>query len=213
MPKIDLVDLEGKKKASRNLSDDVFAVTTNPMVIAHAVRYYRNRKRAGTASVLTRANVRGTGKKMWAQKHTGRARHSDAQAPQFTGGGRAHGPHPHRASIRFPHQLRRLALKAALSDRLRSGQLRLLALPALEQPSTKIFRGFQQRAGLPNGSLLFVFEPEATTAYLSVNNLPRVSARRAMSLTAYDVIASKSIVMTDKAAEILTTRLTEAAHG
>ncbi len=213
MPKVDVLDLDGKKKSTRDLSAAVFDIKANPVVIARAVRYYRNRMRAGTASVKTRAAVHGSGRKLWAQKHTGRARHADAQSPTFVGGGRAHGPYPHRASIHLPHRLRHLALRAVLSDKLRDGCLRLLALPAIKEPSTKRFQAFPQRAGLTTGRILFVFEPDAKMAHMSVRNLPKTRSRRALSLTAYDVLASRNLVLTEKAAEVLIQRLTEAAHG
>lgn len=213
MPKVDVLDLEGKKKSTQDLPAVVFDVKANPMVIAGAVRYYRNRKRAGTASVKTRSYVRGSGRKLWAQKHTGRARHADAQAPTFVGGGRAHGPHPHRASIRLPHRVRRLALRAVLSDKLRDGNLRLLALPAIDKPDTKLFEAFPQRAGLLGGRVLYVFEPEAMSAHLSVRNLPNTRSCRALSLTAYDVLSARHVVLTEKAAHALVGRLTEASHG
>lgn len=213
MPKADVLTLEGEKKSSRNLPASVFDVTAKPVVIAQAVRYYRTRMRGATASTKTRSEVTGTGKKMWAQKHTGRARHADAQAPQFRGGGRAHGPRPHRSSIHFPHRLRRLALRAVLSDKLRDGRLKLLALPKIDSPSTKLFRNFPQRAGLLDGRILFVFDPDAKTAYQSAVNLPNVRTCRAMSLTAYDVLASKNLVLTEKSADLLAQRLEEQSNG
>jgi len=213
MPKVDVLTLEGDKKESRDLPPGVFDVTANPVVYAHAARYYRTRQRAGTASVMTRAEVRGSGRKLWAQKHTGRARHADAQAPQFRGGGRAHGPRRGRASIHFPHRLRRLALRAALSDKLRDGHLRLLSLAPIESPDTRLFQGFPKRAGLTAGRVLFVLDPDSRQAYLSIRNLPNVTVRRATSLTAYDVMASRSVVLTDKSVDLLSSRLTEAAHG
>lgn len=209
MPTLDVLNLDGEKKSTRNLPAEVFDVTAKPVVLAHAARYYRTRMRGGTASTKTRDLVRGSGRKMWAQKHTGRARHADAQAPQFRGGGRAHGPKPHRASIHFPHRLRRLALRAALSDKLRDGRIRLLALPPMEGPSTKLFRGFPRRSGLLSGRILFVFDPDARMAYQSVVNIPNVRTCRALSLTAYDVLASRNLVLTEKAVELLEKRLTE----
>lgn len=213
MPKVDVLDIEGKKKTSRELPPSIFDCRARPAMINNAVRYYRTRMRGGTASTKDRSEVHGTGKKMWAQKHTGRARHADAQAPQFRGGGRAHGAKPHRSSIHFPHRMRRLVLRAVLSDKLRDGRLRLLSLPKIEEPATKLFRGFQQRAGLPNGTVLFVFEPEAKMAHLSVNNLPKTRSCRAMSLTAYDVLASRNVVLTEKAVELIAKRLTEESNG
>lgn len=213
MPKVDVLNLEGQKMSSRDLPPDVFDATVKSVVIAQAVRYYRTRMRGGTAAVKTRTFVRGSGRKIWAQKHTGKARHADLQAPQFRGGGRAHGPTPHRSSIHFPHRLRRLALRAALSEKVRAGALRLISLPAIDKPNTKLFQGFPQRIGLTQGRILFVFEPEAKTAYQSVSNLPNTRTCRALSLTAYDVLASRNLVLTEKAADLLTLRLTEADRG
>jgi len=213
MPTADILNLDGEKTATRDLPADVFDVTARPIVLAQAVRYYRNRRRAGTASTKDRSQVRGSGRKLYAQKHTGRARHADAQAPQFRGGGRAHGSKPHRASIHLPHRVRRLALRAALSDKLRDGRLKLLALPSIEQPSTKLFRAFPQRSGLSVGRILFVFDPDASMAYQSVINIPNTRACRAMSLTAYDVMASRHLVLTEKSADLLAGRLSEAARG
>ncbi|MBI4178717.1 50S ribosomal protein L4 [bacterium] len=210
---VDVFNVNGEKSEKKNLPEAVFNATAHPTLIAQAARYYRNRKRAGTASVKTRAAVRGSGKKIYAQKHMGRARHSDRQAPQFVGGGRAHGPTPHRASIHFPHRQRRLALRAVLSDKLRDGKLFLISLKKMETPSAKAFRGLTHRIGATEGSSLFVFEPEATSAWLSVRNLPNTSGTRALSLTAYDVLRARNLVLTDKAADILASRLTEAARG
>lgn len=204
---LDVLDLEGKKTAQRELPESVFNVRVNPIVIAQAVRYYRTRMRGGTAAVKDRSAVRGSGRKIYAQKHTGRARHADRQAPQFVGGGRAHGPKPHRSSIHFSHRLRHMALRAVLSDKLRDGRLHLISSQKIDQPSTKLFRELPALAKFQSGKNLYVFEPEAKAAYLSVRNLPDTSGCRAMSLTAYDVLASRNIVLTEKALDLLARRL------
>lgn len=211
MPKVNLLSLDGKAKQAQ-IPDEIVSERIDPMLIARAIRYYRNRKRAGTASTKTRSEVRGGGKKPWAQKGTGNARQGSIRAPQWVGGGRVHGPKPHRTAIWMTYRDRRAALRHALAEKLQAGTLQLLKQPSMDKPDTPPFSRLVDASDLPS-RVLFVLDADATNAYLSVRNLQGADSKRALSLTAYDVASAGSVILTEKSVDVLKARLTEERGG
>ena len=123
MPTLKVLDMAGKEVGDISLSDDVFGIEPNAAVLHAAVRAYLMNQRQGTHSTLTRAEVRGGGRKPWRQKGTGRARHGSIRSPQWTHGGVAHGPKPRCYRVTLNKKVRRLALRSALSAKVAGGEM------------------------------------------------------------------------------------------
>ena len=119
MPKLAVVDMAGKKVGNITLSDAIFGIEPNAVVMHMAVVNYLANQRQGTQSTLTRTEVSGGGKKPWRQKGTGHARQGSTRAPQWRHGGIVHAPKPRDYSYSLNKKVRRLALKSALSDKAR----------------------------------------------------------------------------------------------
>src|SRR6185436_2694961 len=126
MPKVDLVDAVGKKVGDRDLPAELFEARISVPLMHQVVVAGLAALRAGTHSTKTRAEVRGGGRKPWRQKGTGRARQGSTRAPQWTGGGVAHGPKPRSYEQRTPKKMKAAALRSALTDALQSGKLAIL---------------------------------------------------------------------------------------
>jgi large subunit ribosomal protein L4 len=137
MSTLDMKTADGATGASVELPDEIFGIEPNVGVMHQVVTAQLAAKRAGTHSTKTRAEVRGGGAKPWRQKGTGRARQGSIRAPQWRGGGVAHGPHPRDYSQRTPKKMVRLALRSALSDRRSEGKVVVVDDWAITEPSTK----------------------------------------------------------------------------
>ncbi len=184
-----------------------------PAVLREAVLMYEANRRVGTASTKTRGDVAGSTKKLYKQKHTGRARHGDKKAPSFRKGGVAHGPHPRDYRYAVPRKALRQALRVALAAKLADGQTLRWEGAALPKPSTKAVAGALAALGAEGGALLVGGATVAPALLLSVRNLPRVRALPASDLTAHDVVAHRWLVLLDGAFEALEARLTAPAAG
>lgn len=157
--------------------------------------------RQGTHSTKTRGEVSGGGTKPYRQKGTGRARQGSIRAPQFTGGGIVHGPHPRDYSQRTPKKMKAAALRGALSDRARDGRVHVIsALVIGDAPSTKTARTVLDSLAAQNGNrntkLLVVITRADEMSRLSVRNLPSVHVLTADQLNTYDVLSNDEVVFT-----------------
>src|SRR5712675_2527414 len=123
MPTVKIMDLASSEVGEIELVDAVFGVDLNEPLIHEAVRSFLANRRAGTSATKTRGDVSGSGKKLWKQKGTGRARIASIRSPLWKGGGNVHGPQPRDWSVAFPKKMRRGAIKSVLSERLREGNL------------------------------------------------------------------------------------------
>ena len=178
-----------------------------PAVLREAVLMYEANKRVGTASTKTRADVVGSTKKLYKQKHTGRARHGDKKAPSFRKGGVAHGPHPRDYSYAMPKKALRQALRIALAGKVQDEQLLRWEGAAFEKPSTKAVVSALGVLGAEGGALLVAGGPVDKNLLLSVRNLRRVRALPAAEVTAHDIVAHRYTVLLDGGLEALRERL------
>src|ERR1051325_8850278 len=163
MPTVKVRNLKNKEVGEVALSDAVFGVELNESLIHAAVMNYRANGRAGTSATKTRGNVSGSGKKLWKQKGTGRARVASLRSPLWKGGGNVHGPQPRDWSYELPKKMRRGAIRSVLSGRLREGGLVVVENFELSSHRTKDFAaalatfGFDKRvlivAALDNDNL------------------------------------------------------------
>src|SRR5215468_7440106 len=148
MPTVDVKNLKNEKVGELKLSDNVFGAELNESLIYYAVNNYLTNQRQGTVQTKTRGNVSGSGKKLWKQKGTGRARVSSLRSPLWKGGGNVHGPQPRDWSTKMPTKMKRGALKSALSERLREGALVVVDGFGLENHKTKDFSATLDTLGL-----------------------------------------------------------------
>src|SRR5438309_4826278 len=123
MPTLKVRDLKNKEVGDLELSDAVFGVPFNESLVHAAVRNFMANARQGTSATKTRGNVSGAGRKLWKQKGTGRARIASLRSPLWKGGGNVHGPQPRDWSYNLPKKMRKRAMSAAISERLREGKL------------------------------------------------------------------------------------------
>lgn len=197
MPSLKLIDFSGAAAGDRPLADAVFGIEPNVHVMhLHVVRQLAN-WRAGTHSTLTRAEVRGGGKKPWKQKGTGRARAGSSRSPLWRHGGVVFGPKPNNNYTKdMPKKMRRLALRSALSAKVQD----LVGLTewALEKPSTKTVVGFLRQIGA-TGKTLIILEGPNDVVTRSARNIEGVKLVLASNLSVKDLLNHDKIVVTPAA--------------
>ncbi len=141
MANIDVVDLTGKKVGTLELADEVFGpAQVNEALLWEAVKHYRAALRQGTAATKNRKLVSGSGKKLWKQKGTGRARVASIRSPLWRHGGTVHGPQPRSYDYAFPRKKALGALRAAIASKLADGHLTVVESFELKEPKTKLYR-------------------------------------------------------------------------
>ena len=198
---IDVLDVKGKKSGSVELPDNLFDVQTNVPLIHQVVVAQLAAARQGTHNTLRRGEVSGAGRKPFKQKGTGRARQGSIRAPQMTGGGIVHGPHPRDYSQRTPKKMIAAALLGALSDRARGDRLHVVESLALgDTPSTKATVAYLESVA-SSKHVLIVIEYNDEISRKSVRNLEAVHVLDFSQLNAYDVLVSDDIVFTKAAFE------------
>ena len=185
-------------KATADLPADYFDVQTNVPLIHQVVVAQQAAARQGTHATKTRGEVAGGGAKPWRQKGTGRARQGSRRAPQWTGGGVVHGPQPRDYSQRTPKKMIVAALRGALSDRARSGNLHVIeSIVTGETPSTRA--ALKALAEVGGAKILVALSRDEDVAWLSLRNVASVHALAVDQLNAYDVLNADDIVFTTAA--------------
>jgi large subunit ribosomal protein L4 len=199
MPIVALYNTRGEQVGEVALADSVFGVEVNEAVMHQAVLTFLANRRLGTAATKTRAEVRGGGRKPWRQKGTGRARHGSIRSPIWKGGGVVFGPQPRSYRISLPRQVRRLALKSALTSKTNSGSLIVLDQLIMESPKTREMAGIFK--SLKTGrKVLLVLDGPQENIIKSARNIPGVKTLNAGHLNVYDILNSENLVMTRDAA-------------
>jgi len=202
--KVDVFGVDGNKSGTAELPAELFDVQTNIPLIHQVVVAQQAAARQGTHATKTRGEVRGGGIKPWRQKGTGRARHGSRRSPIWVGGGTVHGPQPHGYSQRTPKKMIAAAVRGALSDRAREGQVFVLdQIVAGETPSTKAALKALQVAG-DVSKLLVVLDRTEEVAWLSLRNVATVHVLAVDQLNAYDVVVNDGVVFTKAALDTYT---------
>ena len=197
---VDVIDAKGKKAGKAELPAALFDVQTNVPLIHQVVVAQLAAARQGTHDTKTRGEVRGGGIKPWRQKGTGRARHGSRRSPIWTGGGVVYGPHPRDYSQRTPKKMVAAALRGALSDRARDGQVFVISeLVSGEKPSTKAALASLTSLVGDVSKVLVVLDRFEDVAWLSVRNAADVHALAVDQLNTYDVLVNDKIVFTSAA--------------
>lgn len=196
------------------LPPEVFGVEVSLDLLWRAVRTHLANVRQGTASTKDRGEVSGGGRKPWPQKHTGRARHGSIRSPLWRHGGVTFGPKPRDWDLDLPKKMRRKALLSALSARAQEGQVFLIDRLGFSRPRTKDAVALISKLGLPEKTLVVVAPEEyEIPVYKSFSNIPGVECYRADLLHAYVVLEHDALLLTEKAVEALTRRLSHAQVG
>lgn len=194
MPNYSVFDKTGKKVSDIALSDAIFAITPNASAMHLCVVAYLANQRQGTQSTLTRAEVKGGGKKPWRQKGSGRARQGSIRSPQWTHGGIALGPKPREYGKTVNKKVRRLAMKSALSSKVAAEEL--IVLDSLEMNEIKTKEVVSVLKALETGKKVLIVLPEKNeTVYRSARNIKGVKTTLVSTLNVYDILNCDSLVV------------------
>ncbi len=200
MPTVKVRNLKNEEVGDLELPDAVFGVELNEALIHAAVKSFLTNRRQGTVGTKTRGDVSGSGRKLWKQKGTGRARIASIRSPLWKGGGNTHGPQPRDYSTSLPKKMRRGALRSALSERVREGNLVVLDALAFDKPRTKDFIGALATLNL-EGRTLVVDSIDNSNLMLSARNVQRTKIVGSNSLNIYDLLRHEKIVLSRAAVE------------
>ncbi len=212
MATLDVYNRSGEVIHQKELSDDFANAPVNEAVVHQCIVAYRANQRSGTASTKTRGEVKKSGKKLYRQKGTGRARVGDSGSPTRVHGGVAFGPRPRSYRQHTPKKVRRLGLSSVLADRFKSGDCLLVGQFSLDKPRTKDVVEFLSVLNF-GGKVLFVLDEHNQNVHLSVRNIPKVHSCGWDMLNVYDVLWHDKIVITELAAEKLQERMLRPVNG
>lgn len=206
MPKVDVINLENKVVGSVELSEEVFAAEVNENLLYEAVRCHMAGVRGGNAKTKTRHEVSGSGKKLWKQKGTGRARVGSIRSPLWRHGGTTHGPQPRDYSYQLPKKMVKGALRSALTAKLKSGELCVVSEFVLADHKTKAVRGTLNKLEAKK-SVLLVDNSAGRNLDLGTRNLVGVKVVASKDLTTYDILGHKKVFLSQAVAEKLSEAL------
>ncbi|MFN3323653.1 MAG: 50S ribosomal protein L4 [Bryobacteraceae bacterium] len=209
MPKVDVVDLRNQKVGELELADSVFAAPVNEALLYESVRHYQAGQRRGTAKTKTRHEVSGSGKKLWRQKGTGRARMGSIRSPLWRHGGTVHGPVLRDYSYRLPRKMLLGALRSALTAKLRDGELSVVQAFALPDHKTKTVQGVLATFDVRKTLLLVDNDDNNRNLALGSRNLPGVKLVASREVTTYDLLGHERVLMSEAAARKLSEALAQ----
>lgn len=205
MPVVDVLNTKGEKVSQTELADSLFDVPVKQSVLHEVVTMQLACRRAGTASVKHRSDVSGSGRKLFRQKGTGRARRGDIKAPPLRGAGSVFGPDPRSYAYRVPRKVRKMALKMALSCKLKDNQLVVLDGFSLEKIRTKDF--VDALTSLKFQNVLIIIDQKDENLELSSRNVPDVKVLRTEGLNVYDILKYENLVLLESSIKGIEGRL------
>ena len=194
-----VVNLDNKQVGTVDLLPEVFKLEdVNNHLIWEAVRHFLARRRSGTAKTKDKWEVSGSGKKLWKQKGTGRARVGSVRSPLWKGGGTTHGPHPRSYDYAFPKKARRAALRNALSAKLASGQVVVVESWEVESHKTKALIQTLSKLGV-SGSALLVGAEAGDKLALAASNNPKLQTVESLGVNVYELLKYDQVVFSKEA--------------
>ena len=205
MPVVDVQNTKGKKVSQVDLAEDIFEVEIKTNILHEIVTMQLANRRAASASVKHRSDVKGSGRKLFRQKGTGRARRGDIKAPLLRGGGVIFGPDGRKYTQRVSKKVRKTALKMALSSKLKENELVVLDQFELAEIKTKNFVGALDTLKLENALIISADQNE--NLELSARNVPGVKVLRSDGLNVYDILKYKTLVLIEPAIKNIEGRL------
>lgn len=213
MPTVDVYDLQNQVVGSVELSEEVFNAAVNTDLIYEAVRWYRAGIRRGTAKTKRRWEVAGSGKKLWKQKGTGRARMGSIRSPLWRHGGTTHGPEPRSYAFRLPRKMQLGALRSALSAKLRDGELKVVRAFDIPDHKTKsmtvVLKAFEANRKVLLVDVMASSAVEGQPAeldrnlVLSARNIEGVKVVPSREVSVYDLLNHQRVLLTEAAARRL----------
>ena len=193
MPAVDVKNIKGKKITTIDLVENIFNVQVKSSVLHEVVTMQLANRRAATASVKHRSDVKGSTRKLFRQKGTGRARRGNIKSPLLRGGGVVFGPDGRRYAFKVPKKVRKLALKMALTSKLQANELIVLDKFDLKQIKTKDVVAFLKGLNLTNA--LIVTAEKNENLELSSRNVPDIKVLRSEGLNVYDILKYKTLIL------------------
>ncbi|EAS51085.1 MAG: 50S ribosomal protein L4 [Aurantimonas coralicida] len=202
---VTIKSLDGKDAGTATLADDIFGLEPREDILQRMVRWQLAKRQQGSHQTLGRAEIARTGAKLYRQKGTGRARHGSARAPQFRGGGKAHGPVSRSHAHDLPKKVRALALRHALSAKAKSGGIVVIdELKAAEGKTKAMVKTFAD-LGLTNA--LFIGGAELDANFTrSARNIPQMDVLPVQGINVYDILRRQTLVLSKAAVEALEER-------
>ncbi len=208
MPTVKVRNLKNEEVGDFELPDAIFNAELNEALIHAALRNHRANARAGTVGTKTRGDVSGSGRKLWKQKGTGRARVASIRSPLWKGGGNVHGPQARDWSYNLPKKMRRGALRSALSERLREGNLIIVEDFAIANPKTKDFvstiSGLNLSENKKAVKMLIVDSLDNENLIRSSRNVQKTKITNSYGLNIYDLLYHEKLLISKTAIEELT---------
>ena len=199
MPTVDVVDFNNKKVGEVELADEVFGAEVNEALLYEAVRQFQAGRHAGTHKTKVRSEVAGSGKKLWKQKGTGRARMGSVRSPLWRHGGTVHGPVPRDYSYKLPRKMVLGALRSALSAKVRDGELKVVQGFNFTDHKTK--NAMNALANVVTGrSVLVVDNGENRNLRLGIRNLEGVTLLPTREVNPFHVLGHQSLLLSEAAA-------------
>ena len=201
MPNANVYNMAGEKVGTVELSEAIFGIEPNKLVLHTAVKNHLANRRQGTQSTLTRAEVRGGGRKPWRQKGTGRARAGTTRAPHWTHGGVAFAPKPRDYSYNINKKVRRLALKSALSAKAEETAIYIIDTLNLDEIKTKQVASLLEKLELGGKKAVLITPERNENVYKSARNIPGVQVTFGGILNPYDILNARALVIDKTALE------------
>ena len=203
---IDVYNINGEKVSQLELAESIFNVPVKPSVLHEVVTMQLACRRAGSASVKHRSDVKGSTRKLYKQKGTGRARRGDIKSPLLRGGGSIFGPNPRSYSYKVPKKIRKQALKMALSSKTQTNNLLVLDKFELEKVRTKGFTSVLDKLKVKKA--LIVTENVNENLELSSRNVPGIKVMRYEGLNVYDILKYEKLILLETSIKGIEGRLT-----
>ncbi|MBS1752725.1 MAG: 50S ribosomal protein L4 [Ferruginibacter sp.] len=208
---VDVLNIEGKQTGRKvELPEEIFGIEPNDHVIYLAVKQFQGAQRQGTHKVKTRAEVKGSSKKLHKQKGTGGARKGNLRNPLYKGGGTVFGPKPHKYDIKLNRKVKDLAKMSALAYKAKDNAIIVLEDVKMDAPKTSTFAGILRNLNIAGKKSLFVIPEYNENLYLSLRNVPTVCGTLLSDLNTYDILNANVLVLTEGAAKIFSEENLEA---
>ncbi|CAN5753345.1 50S ribosomal protein L4 [soil metagenome] len=200
---LDIINTKGAKTGRTiELPDDIFGIEPNDHVIYLAVKQYQGAQRQGSHKVKTRAEVKGSSKKLHKQKGTGGARKGNLRNPLYKGGGTIFGPKPHAYDIKLNRKVKDLAKMSALAYKAKENAIVVLEDVTMDAPKTKTFTGILNSLNLGRKKALVVLPEYDSNLYMSLRNVSGVNGTLLSDMNTYDILNANVLILTESAAKL-----------
>ena len=200
MAKVTMLNMAGEAAGEIELNDDIFGIEVNEFAVHEVIKNYLANQRQGTQSAKTRGEVRGGGRKPFRQKGTGRGRQGSSTSPNHVGGGVVFAPKPRDYSYSVPKKVKRLALKSALTSKVKENEIIVLDSLSFEAPKTKAMIKDLENVKAAKKALIVTSEKDENVVR-SASNIPGVRTTIVSAMNTYEIINATSFIVTKDAVE------------